>query len=71
MSWTVKRIQEDDYGCRERLENEKTKVLVTLMDRNGQGDVLKSRGDWLSEQGIDEGDPWPQPGQLIKEVLSF
>lgn len=64
MSWIIKRIQEDDYGCEERLENEKTKVLVTLMDGNGQERVLRVEDDWLSEQGIDEGDPWPQPEQL-------
>lgn len=28
MGWTVKRIQEDDYGCEERLEDAKVKVLV-------------------------------------------
>ena len=27
MGWTVKRIQEDDYGCEERLEDAKVKVL--------------------------------------------
>ena len=64
MSWRVKRIREDDYGCEERPENERTKVLVTLVDGNGQERVLRIEDDWLYEQGIDEGDPWPQPEQL-------
>ena len=30
MSWMVKRIQEDDFGCEERPDDERTQVLVTL-----------------------------------------
>lgn len=65
MSWRVKRIQEDDYGCEERPENEKVKVLVTLVDGNGQERVLRVEDDWLYEQGINEGDAF----HLIGEEL--
>ena len=61
MSWRVKRIQEEDYGCEERPENERAKVLVTLVDGNGQERVLRVEDDWLYEQVIDEGNPRPQP----------
>ena len=44
MNWKVKRIQEGDYGCEERQDDEK--LLV--------------EDDWLYAKGIDEGDPWPQ-----------
>ena len=64
MSWRVKRIQEDDYGCEERPDNEKTTVLVTLADENGQEKQIRVADDWLYELGIDEGDPWPQPEEL-------
>ena len=39
MNWRVKKIQEDDYGCEERPENEKTKVLVS-----DQADQKQVRG---------------------------
>lgn len=59
MSWSVKRIQEDDYGCEERPENEKAKVLVTLVNENGQERILRVEDDWLYQRGIDEGDLFP------------
>ena len=59
MSWKVKRIQEDDYGCEERQENEKTKVIVTLADKNGQERQIQVEDDWLYAKGINEGDLWP------------
>ena len=59
MNWRVKRIQEDDYGCEERPENEKAKVLVTLADENGQERILRVEDDWLYQHGIDEGDLFP------------
>ena len=59
MSWKVKRIQEDDYGCEERQENEKPKVIVTLVNKNGQDRLIRVGDDWLYTKGINEGDPWP------------
>ena len=59
MIWTVKRIQEDDYGCEERSEDSKVIVLVTLVDENGQERVIRVEDDWLYAHGIDEGDKWP------------
>ncbi len=60
MGWTVKRIQEDDYGCEERLEDAKVKVLVTLVDENGQERLIRVEDEWLYANGIDEGDGWPE-----------
>ena len=59
MSWKVKRIQEDDYGCEERQENEKPKVIVTLINKNGQERLIRVEDDWLYAKGINEGNPWP------------
>lgn len=69
MDWIVKRIQEDDYGCEERPENEKATVLVTLIDEKGQERLLRVEDDWLYANGIDEGDRWPvdfmeKPGEI-------
>lgn len=59
MNWIVKRIQEGDYGCEERPEGEKIKVLVTLENETGEQCQLMVEDDWLYAEGIDEGDPWP------------
>ena len=58
--WIVKRIQDADYGCEERLEGEKTKVIVTLVDTAGRQRELMAEDDWLYENGIDEGCSWPE-----------
>ena len=58
MGGTVKRIQEDDYGCEERVENAKVKVLVTLVDENGQERMIRVEDEWLYANGIDEGSPF-------------
>ena len=60
MAWSVKRIQENDYGCEERAENEKTTVLVTLVSESGGERHLTVEDDWLYAKGIDEGDIWPE-----------
>lgn len=57
--WTVERIQEADYGCEERPEGEKLKVLVTLTDGTGKRQRILVEDDWLYENGIDEGSAWP------------
>ena len=59
MSWKVKRIQEDDYGCEERQENEKIKVIVNLVNNIGQERQMRAEDDWLYAKGINEGDLWP------------
>ena len=69
MSWKVKRIQEDDYGCEERQEHEKTKVIVTLVDKNGQERQIRVEDDWLYAKGINEGDLWPDTLLETKEYI--
>ncbi len=69
MGWTVKRIQEDDYGCEERLEDAKVKVLVTLVDENGQERLIRVEDEWLYANGIDEGDKWPESQMLMKDQI--
>ena len=69
MDWTVKRIQEDDYGCEERLEDAKVKVLVTLVNENGQERLIRIEDEWLYANGIDEGDKWPESQMLMKDQI--
>ena len=59
MTWKILQIQERDYGCEERLPDEKTKVIVTLQNESGEQRELIVEDDWLYEHGIDEGSIWP------------
>ena len=71
MEWTVKRIQEGDYGCEERAEEERNQVIVTLENDNGLIRQLTADDDWLYETGIDEGSLWPEglmPAALEKRT---
>lgn len=72
MSWIVKRIQEDDFGCEERPDDAKVKVLVTLADENGQERLIHVEDDWLYANGIDEGSSWPE-GEIIdgRSIVAF
>ena len=60
MAWTVKRIQESDYGCEERSAEERNQVIVTLVDEVGLTRQLTADDDWLYTMGIDEGSLWPE-----------
>lgn len=56
----IKRIEEADYGCEERLPGEPLKVLVTLLDEYGVSTKLEVVENWLEIQGLNEGDAWPE-----------
>ena len=70
--WTVKRIDEADYGCEERLPGEPQLVLVTIEDDYGQIARFECPENWLINQEIDEGDEWPEDIEAIdKEIDSL
>ena len=72
MEWTVRRIQEGDYGCEERAEEERNQVIVTLENEDGLTRQLTADDDWLNETGIDEGSLWPEevmPAALEKNRM--
>lgn len=58
--WYVKSITEADYGCEERMPGEPVMALVTLESEDGRVSRFAVAEDWLSHQGIDEGDEWPE-----------
>ena len=71
MAWTVKRIQEGDYGCEERAEEKRNQVIVTLENDNGLIRQLTADDDWLYTMGIDEGSICPKeviPAALEKRT---
>ena len=71
MEWTVRRIQEGDYGCEERPAEERNQVIVTLENEDGLTRQLTADDDWLYTMGIDEGSLWPEglmPAALEKRT---
>ena len=60
MTWKVKRIQEGDYGCEERRDEERSLVIVTLENEDGLTRQVTADDGWLYAVGIDEGSIWPE-----------
>ena len=58
--WLVSNIAETDYGCEERMPGEPLMALVTLESDDGRECQFEVSEAWLSMQGIDEGDEWPE-----------
>lgn len=64
MAWTVKRIQEGDYGCEERTAEERNRVIVTLESEDGITHQLEADDNRLYSMGIDVGSIWPEESML-------
>ena len=58
--WTIKRIDETDFGCEERLPGEPLMVLVSLESDDGRVIQFEAADNWLTAQELDEGDEWPE-----------
>ena len=61
----IKRIDEADFVCEERLPGEPLRVLVTLENEDGNEYQFECADNYLISMGLDEGDEWPQ--ELIDE----
>lgn len=66
--WIVKHIMEADFGCEERTEDEPLMVFVTLETDDGRVLQFEVEDAWLTEQGIDEGDEWPDDVEALLEA---
>ena len=67
--WTIKRIDEADFGCEERLPGEPLMVLVSLECDDGRMLQLEVADNWLTMQELDEGDEWPDdPDERMKKM---
>lgn len=58
--WTIKRIDEADFGCEERLPGEPLMVLVSLESDDGRVIQFEAVDNWLTVQELSEGDEWPE-----------
>ena len=58
---------EADFGCEERAEDEPLRVLVTLESEDGRTLQFEVSDAWLTAQGIDEGDEWPDDVETYEE----
>ena len=54
--WVVKRIDEDDFGCEERLPGSPRMVIVTLEDTEGNIREIRANDRELYDNNINEGD---------------
>lgn len=64
--WSVTRIDEADYGCEERMPGEPLLVLVTIESDDGRMCRFECAENWLLQQGIDEGDEWPEDIEQVE-----
>ena len=60
MKWTIKRIDEADFGCEERMPGEPLMVLVSLESEDFREMQLEVADEWLIFQKLDVGDEWPE-----------
>ena len=60
MSWIVRRIMEDDYGCEERTKEDLDRDIVLLENEKGETVRLTSQDSMLRRMEIDEGSEWPK-----------
>ena len=58
--WTISRIDEDDYGCEERMPGEPLMVLVTIESDDGRQCRFQCPEDRITDQNLNEGDEWPE-----------
>ena len=58
--WTIRHIFDGDYGCEGLLPGQSPKVSVTLADQHGNERYVSVKDAWLTEQGLDVGDIWPE-----------
>lgn len=58
--WKIRHIFDGDYGCEGLLPGQSPKVSVTLVDENGDERYVSVEDEWLTVQGLDTGDNWPE-----------
>ena len=68
--WTVKQLQEADYGCEERMPGEPVMTIVMLESEDGRVCQFEVADEWLRIQEIDEGDEWLENIDSPDETLS-
>ena len=58
--WKIKQIFDGDYGCEELAQGQTPRVSVTLINEQQEEKYISVEDRWLTEQGLDEGDIWPE-----------
>ncbi len=58
--WRILRIDENDYGCEERAEDEALLCLVTVADEAGETRCFTAEDAFLTGNGLEEGGFWPE-----------
>lgn len=68
--WIIKRIDEADFGCEERLPGEPLMALVLLENEYLETARIEVAEQWLTMQELDEGDEWPEEIDVTDDKLS-
>lgn len=68
--WIIKRIDEADFGCEERLPGEPLMALVLLENEYLETARVEVAEQWLTMQELDEGDEWPEEIDVTDDKLS-
>ena len=58
--WKIKQIFDGDYGCEELAPGQTPRVSVTVINEQQDEKYISVEDRWLTEQGLDEGDIWPE-----------
>lgn len=59
----IKHIFDGEFGC-EETNNKKPTVSVTLIDEAGNESYVTVEDDWLTTNGLNIGDTWPEEDQI-------
>ena len=57
--WKIKHIFDGEYGCEERIGDQKPKVSVTIVNNNDEKVILTLQPQWFRDNNLDEGAEWP------------
>lgn len=58
--WKIRRIFDGEYGCEERMLGEEMKCLVVLENEECLTKEVMAEDKFLTENGLNEGDIWPE-----------
>ena len=67
--WKIKNIYEADFGCEERQQGAKLKVLVELENDIGETKTIEVYDEYLTWNHFDVGSVWEEPDEEKKKLF--
>lgn len=69
MTYKIQDIYEADFGCEERMPGERLKVMVELVDEEGNTTVISAYDEYLRYKQLEVGSVFPQIGEETKKLF--